>query len=294
MLYFAYGSNMALTQMASRCPSSTFEGKGRLLGYRWQINERGVGNIIESHGDYVEGIVYEIDRDSRRQLDRNEGVGRGYYKAENFPIQFTPLQDHGFKTGYVARKLDTTTIPRQDTEEERSGGQTCPQGHATSSPSISQPSTKISHHDNVEASDFVIPQGKGPAPYVDPTAGAASENARADPPQTVDVLVYISTNYKTDGKIRTEYIPRMEKAILDAQKLGLSRHFLKQIEDCIHRPYLPPQQSQITQESHCEAQNLQGHTGTSLLQQGDSIREQQDGTHEDGSVLHDPARTARV
>ena len=88
------------------------------MGYRWQINERGVGNIVESRDDYVEGVVYEIDRDNGRQLDRNEGVGRGYYKAEYLPIQFTQLQDHGLKTVYVAKKLETTTIPEQDSEEE--------------------------------------------------------------------------------------------------------------------------------------------------------------------------------
>ena len=275
MLYFAYGSNMSLTQMAGRCPSSTFEGKGRLAGYRWQINERGVGNIIESRDEYVEGVIYAIDQDNRRQLDRNEGVGRGYYKAEILPIRFTPLQDHGLKTGYVAKTLGTTTVPSQDGEQERSG--------------------KTSHAGSEGASDSVVPQGKKPLPCVDPTAGAALEKDGKDPAETVDALVYISTNYKTDGKIRTEYIPRMETAITDAQKLGLSRHFLKQVEDCIHPPPPPPLQSPNMQESRGGAQNPQGRLGVGLLlQQGDGNREQRDGTREDHSTLHDPAGTARV
>ena len=258
MLYFAYGSNMSLTQMAGRCPSSTFEGKGRLVGYRWQINERGVGNIIQSSDDYVEGIVYRIDQDNRRQLDRNEGVGRGYYKAEILPIHFTPLQDHGFKTSYVAKKLETKTVPKQDIRQERSG--------------------KTSYQGKKEASDSALPQGKIPAPGVGPTAGAASENTGEDTAEDVDALVYISTNYKADGKIRAEYIPRMEKATIDAQKLGLSHHFLNRIEDCIHPPHSPPQQSQITQESHGEAQVPQSGLGASSLQKGDGNSEQRDGT----------------
>ena len=69
---------------------------------------------------YVEGIVYKIDQDNRRQLDRNEGVGRGYYKAKSFTIHFTPLQDHGCKTGYVAEELETKTVPKQDIDPKRS------------------------------------------------------------------------------------------------------------------------------------------------------------------------------
>ena len=274
MLYFAYGSNMSLTQMASRCPSSTFEGKGRLSGYRWQINERGVGNIIESRGNYVEGVVYKIDQDNRRQLDRNEGVGRGYYKAESMPIRFTPLQDHGCKTGYVAGTLETKTVPKPDIEQERSG--------------------KTFYQGNEGASNSVVPQGKKSGPCVDPTAGAASESAGEDPARDVYALVYISTDYKTDGKIRTEYIPRMEKATIDAQKLGLSRHFLKQIEDCIRPSHSPPQQLPNTQQSHGGAQNPQGRLEASPLQKGDSNSEQRDGAQEDRSKLPDPTRTARV
>ena len=274
MLYFAYGSNMALSQMASRCPSSTFEGKGRLSGYRWQINERGVGNIIESREDYVEGVVYRIDQDNRRQLDRNEGVGRGYYRAEIIPIQFTPLQDRGYKTGYVAEELETKAVPKQDLEQERSG--------------------KKSYQGNQEASDSVVPQDNNSVPCVNPTAGEASENAGEDRTQDVDALVYISTKYNTDGKIRTEYIPRMEKATIDAQKLGLSRHFLKQIEDCIHLPHLHSPQLPNTQEIHGEAQDQHSRLEASPLQKDDSNSEQRDATQEDRSKLHDPAGNVGV
>lgn len=277
MLYFAYGSNMSLTQMAGRCPSSTFEGKGRLLGYRWQINERGVGNIIESRDEYVEGVVYNIDRDNKRQLDRNEGVGKGYYRAEKLGIRFTPLKHHGSKTGYVAKKLETKTVPKQqEIEQDRSGKPSDDQGKE-------------------EGSDSVVPQGQKSALDVDPPAGGASESATEDHAEDVKALVYISTEYKTDGKIRTEYIPRMEKAIIDAQRLGLSPHFLKQVDDCIHSsPHSPPRQSQDTQESHGEAQSRQGQPGARPLQQSHSNGEERDETREDRSTLEDEAGTARM
>ena len=255
---------MSLTQMAGRCPSSTFEGKGRLLGYRWQINERGVGNIIASRDEYVEGVVYKIDRDNKRQLDRNEGVGKGYYKAETLAIQFTPLQGHGSKTGHVAKTLETKTVAKQGIKQERSG--------------------KTSDQSNKEGSDSVVPQGRNSALCVDPTARAASESVREDPAEDVDALVYISTEYKTDGKTRTEYVPRMEKAITDARKLGLSPRFLKQVDECIHSPHSPPQHLQDTQEGHGEAQSPQGHPGASPLQQGHSNGEQRDGSPENRST----------
>ncbi|POS79700.1 hypothetical protein DHEL01_v201907 [Diaporthe helianthi] len=45
-LYFAYGSNLSPDKMARRCPDSIFLGKATLRGHRWQINERGLVNIV--------------------------------------------------------------------------------------------------------------------------------------------------------------------------------------------------------------------------------------------------------
>lgn len=45
-LYFAYGSNLALSQMEMRCPSSPYVAPARLKNWRWQINKRGYANIV--------------------------------------------------------------------------------------------------------------------------------------------------------------------------------------------------------------------------------------------------------
>ncbi|EEP77359.1 predicted protein [Uncinocarpus reesii 1704] len=79
-VYFAFGSNLSLQQMAERCPWSTFLGRGRLQGYRWQINERGYANVVPSPGNVVEGLCYNLDELDEPRLDKNEGVPIAYEK----------------------------------------------------------------------------------------------------------------------------------------------------------------------------------------------------------------------
>ncbi|KAH6849762.1 hypothetical protein B0I37DRAFT_96225 [Chaetomium sp. MPI-CAGE-AT-0009] len=86
-LYFAYGSNLWLEQMATRCPSSYFIGRAILPDYRWQINERGVANVIPCPGRSVHGLVYELGgADDERRLDRSEGVRTGAYAKAALPV----------------------------------------------------------------------------------------------------------------------------------------------------------------------------------------------------------------
>jgi gamma-glutamylcyclotransferase len=99
-LYFAYGSNLSLTQMASRCPTSVYHSLGVLRGYRWIIGERGYANIVtdavttlsssssnenqiqgeEQHGVY--GMLYTVQASDELRLDRAEGVPYAYIKRE--------------------------------------------------------------------------------------------------------------------------------------------------------------------------------------------------------------------
>ncbi|KPM45043.1 hypothetical protein AK830_g1434 [Neonectria ditissima] len=77
--YFAYGSNLHLRQMKRRCPESKFIGCARLSHHRWQINERGYANVVEADGQWVDGLVYEIDEKDEARLDINEGVSKNAY-----------------------------------------------------------------------------------------------------------------------------------------------------------------------------------------------------------------------
>jgi hypothetical protein len=86
-LYFAYGSNLWLEQMATRCPSSYFIGRAVLPDYKWQINQRGVANVVPCAGRSVHGLVYELgSADDERRLDRSEGVRTGAYSKVALPV----------------------------------------------------------------------------------------------------------------------------------------------------------------------------------------------------------------
>ena len=70
-LYFAYGSNLSLTQMSSRCPSSTYHSFGVLKGYRWVIGPRGYANVVQTNEEEEEvgyGMVYQITSEDERKL----------------------------------------------------------------------------------------------------------------------------------------------------------------------------------------------------------------------------------
>ncbi|EIN03906.1 hypothetical protein PUNSTDRAFT_47894 [Punctularia strigosozonata HHB-11173 SS5] len=77
-LYFAYGSNLWLEQMALRCPNSPYVGMAVLRDWRWIINERGYATIVPAPGDIVVGMVYALVPEDEMRLDRNEGVPFAY------------------------------------------------------------------------------------------------------------------------------------------------------------------------------------------------------------------------
>ncbi|KAK3295904.1 uncharacterized protein B0H64DRAFT_396784 [Chaetomium fimeti] len=73
--------------MATRCPSSYFIGRAVLPDYAWQINQRGVANVVPCAGRSVHGLVYELGgADDERRLDRSEGVRTGAYAKATLPV----------------------------------------------------------------------------------------------------------------------------------------------------------------------------------------------------------------
>ena len=90
--YFAYGSNMASSQMAERCPGAVLLGTVRLPGYRlafdaWS-NRRGglVADILPNPGSDVWGVLWRVTEEHAAALDRYEGVARGQYRLETVPV----------------------------------------------------------------------------------------------------------------------------------------------------------------------------------------------------------------
>lgn len=87
-LYFAYGSNMHLQQIAKRCPDCTLYATGILQKYRWQINSRGGANVVEGNQeDFVEGIIFTLSSSDIRALRGYEGVTQHFYAEERLEIE---------------------------------------------------------------------------------------------------------------------------------------------------------------------------------------------------------------
>ena len=83
-LYFAYGSNINLRQMAHRCPDAQVVGPVRLEGYellfRGAAREYGVATIAPKEGGVVHGLLWKLPPESEQALDMYEGYPRLYDK----------------------------------------------------------------------------------------------------------------------------------------------------------------------------------------------------------------------
>jgi len=78
-IYFAFGSNLHPPQMAERCPASRVLQPGVLKGYRLAFSgystrwEGGVATIVADPSREVQGLLYDLTEEDRRNLDRFEG-----------------------------------------------------------------------------------------------------------------------------------------------------------------------------------------------------------------------------
>ena len=82
---FAYGSNMFGPRLRQRAPSARAVGIGRLERHRLRWHKRARDgsakcDVVETgrDGDAVWGVLFEIARADKPQLDRAEGLGHGY------------------------------------------------------------------------------------------------------------------------------------------------------------------------------------------------------------------------
>ena len=83
-LYFAYGSNINLDQMAYRCPAAQVVGPVVLEGYellfRGNASGNGVATIKPKEGQQVHGLLWRITPGCERSLDLYEGYPHLYEK----------------------------------------------------------------------------------------------------------------------------------------------------------------------------------------------------------------------
>ena len=79
-LYFAYGSNINLDQLAYRCPAAEVVGPVTLENYELLFRRGGFATIAPKEGETVTGLLWSITRACEQSLDRYEGYPRFYDK----------------------------------------------------------------------------------------------------------------------------------------------------------------------------------------------------------------------
>ena len=89
-IYIAYGSNMDLERMRTRCPHSEFMSKGVLKGYKLTFQKSATGyyaSVIKTKDEIeVPVILYKISEYDEERLDSYEGCPR-YYKKHNLKVE---------------------------------------------------------------------------------------------------------------------------------------------------------------------------------------------------------------
>jgi len=78
IVYFAYGANLNLDGMNTRCPGNKPICKAVLKDYRFMF--KSVADIEEAVNHSVHGALYEITKEHLRSLDRFEGYPRLYIR----------------------------------------------------------------------------------------------------------------------------------------------------------------------------------------------------------------------
>jgi gamma-glutamylcyclotransferase (GGCT)/AIG2-like uncharacterized protein YtfP len=87
-LYFAYGSNLNLEQMRSRCPDAKFAGIAEAPGYNLKFSVRtkefGWCNIEENESSFVPGCLWLLTDKCLKSLDHHEEHPLLYQRQEIF------------------------------------------------------------------------------------------------------------------------------------------------------------------------------------------------------------------
>ena len=113
---FAYGSNMLIKKLRSRCPSAVKIGvckiKKHVLKFH-KVSDDKSGKcdceLTQIETDEVYGVLFRIDKSQQTNLDGIEGFGKGYGKKV---VDVTTLEEGNDKAVmYFATKKDTTIKP---------------------------------------------------------------------------------------------------------------------------------------------------------------------------------------
>ena len=95
-LYIAYGSNLNVMQMKTRCPNAKILGTAKLKG--WELLFKGSKSgsyltIEKKENGIVPVVIWEVSESDEKALDRYEGYPTFYYKKD------IKVQYKGIRTG---------------------------------------------------------------------------------------------------------------------------------------------------------------------------------------------------
>jgi gamma-glutamylcyclotransferase len=115
-LYFAYGSNMMTARLTARCPSATPRGVAfaqdhRLTFWKKGRDGSGKGHLAASPGLSQPGVLFTLSTDDLIALDRFEGAGYGYRRADDFIVRLKDTSEITQAATYIATDLDETLQP---------------------------------------------------------------------------------------------------------------------------------------------------------------------------------------
>ncbi len=85
--YFAYGSNMDRNQMSERCPKAEFVEVVKIPGYRFDLDIEGAATIKNDESSFVQGVLWTINEEDERSLDKCEGVAKSKYERKMITIE---------------------------------------------------------------------------------------------------------------------------------------------------------------------------------------------------------------
>jgi phage replication-related protein YjqB (UPF0714/DUF867 family)/gamma-glutamylcyclotransferase (GGCT)/AIG2-like uncharacterized protein YtfP len=115
--YFAYGSNLSVTQMTQRCRDAEDPRPAVLGDHDWLINQRGVATVEPFDGAAVHGVVWQLTDHDLATLDSVEGVPQRYrrdllpVRTDDGPSYAWVYIDHRIdpgapRPGYLERIID--------------------------------------------------------------------------------------------------------------------------------------------------------------------------------------------
>ncbi|KAF5879268.1 uncharacterized protein Bfra_006474 [Botrytis fragariae] len=266
-LYFAYGSNLSLSQMQTRCPDSTCVGIGVLQDYRWIVNQRGYANIIFCGGsESVSKSESESDSDSESGEDINDGKdAKNANETRNTRASKNPSTSPRRRTQETTTKLLSTrprnpqntvygllyTLSHRD-ETLLDTSEGVPFAYTkisplitllSISPSLATPtiayllslfpgSISISVS-GVSSAGLAMPSLPPSLPLSSPPT--ASQPSQPSPPLQIRALTYIDALRIIPSAPNPEYITRMNRGIRDALAKGFPPSYVRDVM----RLYIP-------------------------------------------------------